>query len=65
MTFPLAHQLADVSKNDVILAMTHQRFAKITINISKWFKKQHEKVVLLFDRENTLISKYADVQLVS
>jgi DNA-binding MurR/RpiR family transcriptional regulator len=61
----LAHQLADVSSNDVLFAMTHQRFAKITVQISGWFKKRKGRVVLLTDRENTPISGQADIQLVS
>jgi len=61
----LAHQLADVSSSDVLFAMTHQRFAKITIHISRWFKKRQARVILLSDRENTPISGHADIQLVS
>lgn len=61
----LAHALADVSKNDVLFAMTHQRFSVATINISRWFAKQEAQIVLLSDREVTPISPYATIQLVS
>lgn len=61
----LAHQLADVSSDDVLFAMTHQRFAKITIEISKWFSQKGAKIILLSDHQVTPISGFAEIQLTS
>jgi len=61
----LAHHIADVSSNDVLFALTHQRLAKITVRISRWFAKKKAKIILHTDREITPISDIAAIQLVS
>ncbi len=61
----LAHTLADISADDVLFAMTHQRFSHATVNISRWFAKHNAKIVLLSDREVTPISPLATIHLVS
>lgn len=61
----LAHQLADVNSDDILFAMTHQRFSKITVKISQWFAKKGAKIILLSDREVTPVSGHAHIQIVS
>ena len=61
----LAHQLADVCDADVLFAMTHQRFAKVTIDISRWFSRRNAKIILLSDHEVTPVSCFAEIQLTS
>ncbi len=61
----LAHRLADVSKRDVLFAITHYRFSAVTENIVRWFKEIGGKVILLTDREVNPVSSIADIQLVS
>lgn len=61
----MSHQLADITSEDVLFALTHQRFAKVTINICRWFAKKKAPIILLTDRQATPISDIAAVQLVS
>lgn len=61
----LAHRLADVSSQDTLFAITHQRSSRITVNVSQWFAGRGARVILLTDREVTAISRIADIQLVA
>ena len=59
----IRHQLIDVCKDDVLLAITHYRFSAYTVRVAKWFHKIGCPVILLSDREATPLSDIADIRL--
>jgi DNA-binding MurR/RpiR family transcriptional regulator len=59
----IRHQLIDVCKDDVLLAITHYRFSTYTVKVATWFHKLGCPLILLADKEVTPLSDVADIQL--
>ena len=59
----IRHQLIDVTKDDVLLAITHYRFSTYTVKVGNRFHKLGCPVILLSDKEATPLSEAADIQL--
>ena len=57
------HELIDVSKDDVLLAIMYYRFSSYTVKIAQWFHSVGCPVILLADKEATPLSEVADIQL--
>ena len=56
--------LVDVTKKDVLFAITHRRYASMTLKVADCFLEQGAKIILLTDSEFSPLSHLADIQLV-
>ena len=59
----LPHALADVGKDDALLAITHYRFSRVTSKIGRFFHAQGAPLVLLTDRNANPLTSVATVTL--
>ncbi|RYU64804.1 MurR/RpiR family transcriptional regulator [Aliivibrio finisterrensis] len=58
----LPHQLVDVSKNDVLFAISYHRFSTITIRLVKWFHQFGGRIILVTDQPVNPFVAYCDIQ---
>ncbi|MGF1756458.1 MurR/RpiR family transcriptional regulator [Photobacterium sagamiensis] len=58
----LPHQLADVTGNDTLLAISYHRFSNITVRLVRWFNKFGGKIIFITDQPVNPFVTYCDVQ---
>lgn len=60
----LPHQLVDVSKDDVLLAISYHRYSSITIKLVRWFHECGGHNILVTDQPVNPFVSYCDVQFI-
>ena len=60
----LPDRLVDVTDKDTLFAITHRRYARLTLQVATAFSNAGAKVLLLTDSEFSPLSPLADLQLV-
>lgn len=58
----LPHQLVDVSKDDILFAISYHRFSTITIRLVKWFHQFGGRIILVTDQPVNPFVAYCDIQ---
>ena len=59
----MTHQMIDAGKDDVLFAVSYQRYAHQTTLTVKEFAKKGARIIVLNDSNSSPISKYASVEL--
>ncbi len=59
----LPHHLADIDKNDALLAISHYRFSSVTTKVARLFHERGNNVVLITDRGASQITAFSTVTL--
>lgn len=60
----LTEQLMDVKPKDVLVAVSHRRYAKQTLKIAEHFSELDARIILIVDEETNPFTQLADLQLV-
>ncbi|MCG3887416.1 MurR/RpiR family transcriptional regulator [Photobacterium leiognathi] len=58
----LPHQLADVTKDDKLLAISYHRFSTTTLRLVKWFHQHGGKIIFVTDQPVNPFVAYCDIQ---
>lgn len=58
----LPHQLADVTKDDKLLAISYHRFSTTTLRLVKWFHQHGGKIIFVTDQPVNTFVAYCDIQ---
>ncbi|WP_318434581.1 MurR/RpiR family transcriptional regulator [Photobacterium leiognathi] len=58
----LPHQLADVTKDDKLLAISYHRFSTTTLRLVKWFHQYGGKIIFVTDQPVNPFVAYCDIQ---
>lgn len=58
----LPHQLADVTKDDILLAISYHRFSTTTLRLVKWFHQHGGKIIFVTDQPVNPFVAYCDIQ---
>ncbi|WP_318401475.1 MurR/RpiR family transcriptional regulator [Photobacterium leiognathi] len=58
----LPHQLADITKDDILLAISYHRFSTTTLRLVKWFHQHGGKIIFVTDQPVNPFVAYCDIQ---
>jgi len=65
LTSALPHQLAGVSREDVLFGISSQRYGCNTFQVAQWFYQREAAIIMLTDRELTPFSDLTTMQFVA